>query len=89
MPHKIVRLPYGVVIERVSRACTHISSELRAELVDPSKAFDSHGELAAHAVESLLVALVSEGVDIEPAVGGRALTSAAEAIAEYLVRLED
>lgn len=89
MRHKIVRLPYGVVIERVSRVCAHISSELRAEFVDPSKEFDSHGEFATHAVESLLVALVTEGVDIDPTIAGRALTSAAEAIAEYLVRLED
>jgi hypothetical protein len=89
MPHTIVRLPYDIIIERVSRKCTHISSQLRVEFVDPSKEFDSHGELAAHAVESLLVALVAEGIDVDPEVFGRALTWAAETIAEYLVRLED
>lgn len=52
MPHSIIRLPYGIVIKRDSRVCTHITSELRAEFVNPSKDFDLHGELAAHAMES-------------------------------------
>ncbi|CAN7486384.1 hypothetical protein [Rhizobacter sp. LjRoot28] len=89
MPHLSIRLPYGIVIKRDSRVCTHITSELRAEFVDPSKDFDSHGELAAHAMESLLVALVTEGIDIGTPAASAALTAAAEAIAEYLVRLED
>lgn len=89
MPRITVRLPYGIVIERVSRVCTRLSSELRLEFVDPSRDFDSHGELAAHAVESLLAALVAEGVEMDALAAGRALTSAAETIAEYLARLDD
>lgn len=89
MPRTTIRLPYGIVIERASRIRTHISSELRLEFVDPSKAFDSHGELAAHVMESLLVALAAEGVELDELAAGRAVTSAAETIAEYLVRLDD
>jgi len=89
MPRTTIRLPYGIAIERVSRVCTRLTSELRLEFVDPSKEFDSHGELAAHAVESLLAALVDEGVEMDASAAGRAVTSAAETIAEYLVRLDD
>ncbi|MGY4830482.1 hypothetical protein ACVNIS_18065 [Sphaerotilaceae bacterium SBD11-9] len=89
MPRTTIRLPYGIVIERVSRVGTCLSSEMRDEFVDPSKEFDSHGEVAAHAVEALLVALVAEGVEMDPSAAGRALNSAAETIAEYLVRLDD
>lgn len=52
MPDSSIRLPYGIVIKRDSRVCTHITSELRAEFVNPSKDFDLHGEPAAHAMES-------------------------------------
>jgi hypothetical protein len=86
---RTIRLPYSIVIERVSKVCTRLSSELRNEFVDPSKAFDSHGELAAHVIESLLLALVAEGVEMDASAAGRAVTSAAETIAEFLVRLED
>lgn len=89
MPRTTIRLPYGIVIERVSRVCTSLSSELRLEFVDPTRAFDSHGELAAHAVESLLVALVAEGVEMDASAASRAVTSAAATIAEYLARLDD
>ena len=89
MPRTTIRLPYGIVVERVSRGCTRVSSELRLEFVDPSRDFDSHGELAAHAMESLLVALVAEGVEMDASAASRAVISAAETIAEYLVRLDD
>jgi hypothetical protein len=59
MPRTTIRLPFGIVVERVSHVCTRLSSELRHEFVDPSREFDSHGELATHAVEALLVVLVA------------------------------
>jgi hypothetical protein len=40
-------------------------------------------------MESLLVALVAEGVELDASAAGRAVTSAAATIAEYLVRLDD
>lgn len=89
MPRTTVRLPYGIVVERVSHVCTRLSSELLVEFVDPSRGFDSHGELAAHVMESLLVALIAEGVDLNSSAAARAVTSAAETVAEYLVRLDD
>lgn len=89
MPRTTIRLPYGIVIERVSRVCTSISSELRLQFVDTTKTFDSHGELAAHAMESLIVALVDEGVEMDSPAAQRAVIAAAEAVAEYLARLDD
>lgn len=89
MPRTTIRLPYGIFVERVSDACTRLSSDLRLQFVDPTKTFDSHGELAAHAMESLLIALVAEGVELDSSAAGRAVTQAAETVAEYLVRLDD
>ena len=40
-------------------------------------------------MESLLLALVAEGVEMDPSAAGRAVTSAAETVAEYLVGLDD
>ncbi len=89
MPRTTIRLPYGIVVERLTHVCTRLSSELRLQFVDTAKTFDSHGELAAHAMESLIVALVDEGVEMDSPAAQRAVIAAAEAVAEYLVRLDD
>ncbi len=86
---RITLLPYDIIIERHSCTHTSLSSGLRHELVDTSVEFDPYGEVATHAIESLLLALVAEGVALVEPAASRAVVTAAEAIAEYLVRLVD
>jgi hypothetical protein len=81
-------LPYGMSITSNGQA-TRIDSHLRDELVDSCRESDPYGELATHAVESVLVALVAEGIDLSSVAGRSAVHAAVQHIAEYLVRLEE
>jgi hypothetical protein len=82
-----LELPFDINITNDGNA-TRLASGLRNELVDSHRVIDSHGELATHTIESLLLALVAEGVDLSGPAGCRAVHTAVQSVAEYLCRLD-
>ncbi len=76
-------LPYGIDITVTGQRAS-LSSELRAQLVDPSPARDDPALAMVHAIEALLLALAAEGVDLSGPGASRAVVTAVESVAEYL-----
>ena len=79
-----IHMPFGIAITDCG---SELSSELRLFLVKPGPKFDVFGELATHALESLLLALVAEGVDLRGRGASKARLVAAGQCAHTLVRM--
>jgi hypothetical protein len=84
---RIVNLPYGILISTDgNHNATLLGSELLAEFSDPDD--DAGGKIAAvasnEAVESLLLALVAAGIDLESEPAQEAIRTSVEAIAHHI-----
>lgn len=80
-----VRLPYAIDIEhdRSDGSACLVRSNLYEELSEPG-CEDERARAAADAVESLLLALVAAGIELDTAAGREAVESAVESIAQNL-----
>lgn len=77
-------LPYGIQIALGPHTSNAgITSNLRQEFSLQGE-IDSKAEIAADAIESLLLAIVAEGVDINTRQYADAITSAVESVAHHL-----
>jgi hypothetical protein len=76
----VPKLPFGIVIES-SNGASHISSDLLSQFQDEDLLEDSRPQVAADALESLLLAMASEGIDVHSDKMQRAITTAVESIA--------
>lgn len=84
--HKTIALPFGITIDVSAEEAALVSSDLRTQLVDADDSDGGvHGEIAANAVEALLLSLVAAGVDLSGLDAQRAVETAVEAIANNLV----
>jgi hypothetical protein len=88
MPVDRVVLPFGIVVE-AHEGSASITSLLADQFADPADDETSAqaGKASADAIESLLMALAAEGVDIHTNQFSRAITTAVEAIANNLVEV--
>lgn len=76
-------LPFGLVLT-LSNDVAQLSSEIRREFADDHGEVCAVGHAAADAMESFLLALHAEGVDVRDVRVVRALTTAVAACAEQL-----
>lgn len=80
-----IALPFGITIDVSGEDALLLSSDLREQLVDDADEDGGvHGEIAANAVEALLLALAAEGVDLTGPGAQRAVETTIEAIANNL-----
>jgi hypothetical protein len=81
-----IELPYDITLID-DEHYTRLNSRLRNWLVDPSLEYDEAGEMATHAVESLVLALFTAGVPMATPQAHEAIETAVRAIEDYLARL--